>query len=134
MTQIATENKWSDFLYKNQTYEVIGICMDVHRTLGNGFLEIVYKDAIEFELRKREMKYDREREYKIEYKNIILPHKFFADFAIDNQIILEVKASEGGLADEQVAQTINYLKASGCRVGLLVNFGKTSLEYRRLIF
>jgi GxxExxY protein len=134
MTQIDTDGKWPDFLYKNLTYEVIGVCMDVHRTLGNGFLEIVYKDALEFELNNRKLDYEREKEYKIDYKGVILPHKFYADFVIGSSIILEVKAAEGGLADEQVAQTINYLKASGCRIGLLVNFGRTKLEYRRLIF
>ena len=134
MTLIATDDSESEFLYKDETYAVIGICMEVHRTLGHGFLEIVYKDAIEYEIGKRNLSYYRKKEYKIEYKGIILPHKFHADFAIENKIILEVKAAEGGLADDQVAQTINYLKASGCRIGLLVNFGRCRLEYRRLIF
>jgi GxxExxY protein len=75
-----TDVKSAEFPFKEETYEIIGICMDVHRTLGHGFLEIVYKDAIEFEVRKKELSYDREKEYKIEYKGIILPHKFFADF------------------------------------------------------
>jgi len=124
----------SEFLFKEETYESIGICMDVHRTLGHGFLEIVYKDAIEFEVRKKGLPYNREKEYTIEYKGIILPHKFFADFVLFDKIILEIKAAEGGLADDQIAQTINYLKASGCKIGLLVNFGRSKLEYKRLIF
>ena len=124
----------SEFLFKEETYEIIGICMDVHRTLGHGFLEIVYKDAIEFEVRKKGLPYNREKEYTIEYKGIILPHKFFADFVLFDKIILEIKAAEGGLADDQIAQTINYLKASGCKIGLLVNFGHSKLEYKRLIF
>ncbi len=129
----ANTNNYVDFLYKNETYQVIGICMEVHRTLGNGFLEIVYKDAIEFELKKRKQIYLREEEFRIEYKSVILPHKFYADFVIAKEIILEIKANEDGLADVHVAQTINYLKASGFRIGLLVNFGRSSLEYRRLI-
>jgi len=124
----------SEFLFKEETYEIIGICMDVHRTLGHGFLEIVYKDAIEFEVRKKGLPYNREKEYTIEYKGIILPHKFSADFVLFDKIILEIKAAEGGLADDQIAQTINYLKASGCKIGLLVNFGHSKLEYKRLIF
>src|SRR6478609_3828205 len=124
----------SEFLFKEETYEIIGICMDVHRTLGHGFLEIVYKDAIEFDVRKKGLPYNREKEYTIEYKGIILPHKFFADFVLFDKIILEIKAAEGGLADDQIAQTINYLKASGCKIGLLVNFGRSKLEYKRLIF
>ncbi len=132
MTPIDTDG--SGLLYKDETYRVIGICMDVHRTLGHGFLEIVYKDAIEFELKKKHLHYNREKVFTIAYKGTILPHKFYADFAIGDNIILEVKAAEGGLADAQVAQTINYLKASGCRIGLLVNFGRGDLEFRRLIF
>lgn len=134
MTRITTDEDQSALLYGDETYAAIGICMDVHRTLGHGFLEIVYKDAIEFELGKRNLSYEREKQYKIEYKGSILPHKFYADFVISNKIILEVKAAEGGLADEQIAQTINYLKASGCKIGLLMNFGRSKLQHKRLIF
>lgn len=130
MTRITTDEDQSALLYGDETYEAIGICMDVHRTLGHGFLEIVYKDAIEFELEKRNLSYEREKQYKIEYKGSILPHKFYADFVINNKIILEVKAAEGGLADDQIAQTINYLKASGCKIGLLMNFGQSKLQHK----
>ena len=108
--------------------------MDVHRTLGHGFLEIVYKDAIELEVRKKEIPYSREKEYKIVYKGTILPHKFYADFVLFDKIILEVKAAEGGLAEEQIAQTLNYSKVSACKIGLLVNFGRLRLDYKRLIY
>jgi GxxExxY protein len=123
-----------EFPLKDETYEIIGICMEVHRTLGHGFLEIVYKDAIEFEAVNRNLTYCREKEYKIAYKGTILPHKFYADFVLFDRIILEVKAAEGGIADAQIAQMLNYLKASGCKIGLLVNFGRAKLEYKRLIF
>ena len=123
-----------DFPLKEETFEIIGICMDVHGTLGHGFLEIVYKDAIELEVEKKEISYSREREYKIDYKGTILPHKSYADFVLFDKIILEVKAAEGGLADDQIAQTLNYLKVSGCKIGLLVNFGQSRLEYKRLIY
>jgi len=107
--------------------------MEVHNTLGHGFLEIVYKDAIEHEVRKRQFNYCREREYLIQYKEIILPHKFFADFVLFDSIILEVKAVEGGISDDFVSRMLNYLKVSKCKVGLIVNFGRSSLEHRRLI-
>lgn len=123
-----------ELLLKDETYKVIGICMEAHRELGHGFLEIVYKDAIEYELNSRGIPYEREREYRITYKGTILPHHFFADFVVLDNIILEIKAAEGGLADANIAQTINYLKASGCKVGLLVNFGRHRLEYKRLVF
>jgi GxxExxY protein len=124
----------TEFLFKDETYETIGICMSVHQTLGHGFLEIVYKDAIELEMTLKKIKYERERAYEIEYKGLILPHKFYADFVVDDKIILEVKAAEGGLANDQLAQTLNYLRVSNCRIGLLVNFGRTKLEYKRLIY
>lgn len=123
-----------EFLYKDETHQIIGICMEVHRNLGHGFLEIVYKDALELEAIRKEIPVEREKEFRIEYKGTILPHRFFADFVINGKIILEVKAAEGGVSDENIAQTINYLKASGCKVGLLVNFGRSKLEFKRLVY
>ena len=131
---MATDLHSSEFLFKDETYEIIGVCMAVHRELGHGFLEIVYKDAIEFELRNKSIPFDREAEFKISYKGTILKHVFFSDFIVFDNIILEVKAAEGGMSDDNVAQTINYLKVSGCKVGLLVNFGRGRLEYKRLIY
>ena len=122
------------FPFKEETYALIGICMSVHKFLGHGFLEIVYKDAIEFDLQQQAVTFEREKQYSINYKGKILPHKFYADFVIMDNIILEVKAVEGGIAPEQIAQTINYLKASGCKVGLIINFGRTRLEYKRLVY
>ena len=106
--------------------------MEVHKSLGKGFLEIVYKDAIEYECKTSQYQYDREKEFLINYKNIVLPHKFYADFVVFNKIILEIKSCNG-IVDEFVARTINYLAASKLRVGLIVNFGKDSLEYKRLV-
>ncbi len=123
-----------ELVFKEDTYALIGICIEVHRTLGHGFLEIVYKDAIEHELLHREISFSREKQYFINYKEITLPHKFYADFVVNDKIILEVKADEGGIANEQFAQTLNYLKVSGCKVGLLVNFGRIRMEYKRLVF
>ena len=122
------------FPFKEETYSIIGICMEAHKLLGHGFLEIVYKDAIEYEIRKKLIPYSREKEYRIEYKEVILPHKFYADFVLFDNIILEVKAAEGGIADAFVSQMLNYLKASKCKIGLIINFGRDKLEYKRLIF
>ncbi len=108
--------------------------MEVHRHLGHGFLEVVYKDAIEVETLQNEISFVREMEFDVHYKGILLQHKFFADYVIEDNLILEVKAAEGAITDEYVAQTLNYLKVSGCKVGLIVNFGRKSLEYKRLIF
>lgn len=117
---------------QTETYEIIGVCMEVHRNLGHGFLEIVYKDALEFEFKKQSIPYEREKEYDVEYKGVILPHKFYADFIVFNNVILEVKASKG-VADEHYAQVINYLAVSKCKIGLLINFGDPSLYSKRII-
>ncbi len=106
--------------------------MEIHRILRKGFLEVVYKDAFEYELRLRNMIYEREKEYTITYKNIILPHKFFADFVIDNSIILEVK-SKAGMIEQHKAQVLNYLAVSKLKLGLLLNFHEKSLQYQRII-
>lgn len=106
--------------------------MEVHRQLGKGFLEIVYKDAFEFELRMKGILYEREKEYTVTYKNIILPHKFFADFVIDNCIILEIK-SKAGIIEQHQAQVMNYLAVSKLKLGLLLNFHEKSLQYKRII-
>lgn len=121
-----------ELIHKEEVYNIIGICMDVHKQLGKGFLEIVYKDAIEYECRQKQYTYEREKEYLINYKNTILPHKFYADFVLFDKIILEVKSCNG-IVDEFMAQTINYLAASKLKVGLIVNFGKDSLDYKRLV-
>ena len=126
------EIKKEYFPLKDETDKIIGIGIDIHKQMGFGFLEIVYKDAFEFELNKVDILYEREKEYKINYKGIILPHKFYADFVIFNSVILEVKAKDG-IADEDMAQTINYLKCSSCKVGLILNFGRMKLDIKRVV-
>ncbi len=121
-----------DLLYKNENYKIVGICMEVHRILGSGLLENVYKDALEYEFKLHGIPYEREKEYPVDYKGIILPHKFYADFVVYGNIILEVKALNG-IIDAHVAQTINYVKLAKSQLGILVNFGSTSLQYKRLI-
>ncbi len=121
-----------NFILKEETYEVIGLCMEVHSQLGAGFLEIVYKDALEYEFQKANMFYKREQEYCVNYKGTILPHKFFADFVVFDSIGLEIKCASG-IVDEHIAQAINYLKISRNRIALVVNFGETRLNYKRLI-
>ena len=119
-------------LHKEESYQIIGLCIEVHNNLGAGFLEIVYKDALEFEFRRRGIPYTREKEYLVNYKGIILPHKFYADFVVYDSIILEVK-SLSGINDEHIAQCINYLKVSGNQLSLLVNFGDLKLNYKRIV-
>jgi GxxExxY protein len=122
----------AEILYKEESYRIIGICMDVYNNLGSGFLEIVYKDALEYEFRKAGIPYEREKEYKVNYKGIILNHKFYADFVVCDNIILEVK-SVSGIAEEFIAQAINYLKVSNNKLAMIVNFGELKLNYKRIV-
>jgi GxxExxY protein len=123
----------TELIYKEEFYKIIGICMEVHRLLGRGFLEIIYKDALEYEFNKNNIPFEREKEYKIPYKEIILQHKYYADFVVFDKIILEVKAVNG-IIDDFIKQTLNYLSASNNKLGIIVNFGEDSLKYKRLVF
>ena len=122
-----------EYLNKDLTYEIIGKCFEVHNNLGPGFLEIVYKDALQYEFSESNIPFEREVQYHVTYKDIVLPHQFYADFVVFNSIILEVKAIST-ITDESIAQTINYLKVSENRIGLIVNFGEKSLKTKRLIY
>ncbi len=122
----------SDIVYKEESYRIIGLCMEVHNNLGPGFLEIVYKDALEYEFKKANIPYQREKQYDVHYKGITLPHKFYADFVVIDKIILEIKSVQG-ITDEFVAQAINYLKVSNNRLALIANFGELKLNYKRIV-
>ena len=123
----------SEIILKEESYELIGICMEIRRELGMGFKEILYKDALEHELKTKSISYTREKKYKIEYKGIILPHSYNADFIVYGSIILEVKASYM-IVNNFVKQTINYLKASGLQLGIIANFGESSFVSKRVVF
>ncbi len=120
--------------FQDQTETIILKGIEIHKTLGAGFLEIVYKDAFEYEFKSDSIFYEREKEYRITYKGVCLPHRFYADFVIFGNIILEIKAKEGGIAEEDYAQTLNYIRCAGCKVGLILNFGKSRLEIKRVVF
>lgn len=121
----------SSILYKEESYNIIGAAMEVHRIVGNGFTEPVYQDALEVELRMRGIPYEREKTFDLSYKGVKLDKTFRADFVCYNSIIVELK-SVYQLADEHTAQVYNYLKASGLSLGLLLNFGRISLQHERI--
>lgn len=121
------------FPLKNETCQIIGVCMEVQKILGYGFAEVIYKDAIELEFKKDKIPFLRENQLSIHYKGVKLKHQFYADFRCFDEIIIEVKTSNEGILSEHIAQLLNYLKASGNTVGLLINFGKRKLEYQRFI-
>ena len=127
---MADSNEY--YYKKNENYEIVGLCMEVHRILGPGLLEIVYKEALEIEFKNHNIPYKREKEYKVEYKGIILPHKFYADFIVYDDIILEVKSIKE-ISNDHLAQTLNYMKLADTPVGIIANFQNKSLVHRRLI-
>jgi GxxExxY protein len=115
---------------EEETYKIIGICMEVHRILGPGLLEIVYKEALEIEFIENNIPFEREKEFIIEYKGKFLPHRFYADFIVNGDIILEVKAVKE-FSNEHIAQILNYIKLAVSEIGLMVNFQSKSLQYKR---
>ena len=119
-------------IYREESYKIIGLCMEVHGILGKGHSEVVYKDALEYEFSINQIPFSREKSYKIEYKDIILLRGFNADFVVYDKIILESKAIEN-LTNSHVKQTLNYLAASKLKLGLLVNFGEDSLTHKRVV-
>jgi GxxExxY protein len=123
----------ADILFKEESYKIIGACFEVHKILGHGFKEAVYKDALEFELHKLEIPFSREKPYSIYYKEYKLKHYFVADFVVLDAIILEIKTGTY-IGEPYLKQTLNYLKASGLKLGIVINFGKPSLEYQRVLF
>ena len=121
------------FLYKNETYSIIGAAMEVHKILGAGFLEAVYQEALEKEFILRNIPYEREKKLIIWYKGQELSKYYVADFICFDHIIVEIKALTA-LNNEHLSQVINYLKTTNNEIGLLINFGQESLEYKRVIF
>jgi GxxExxY protein len=121
-----------DLYLKEEVYKIIGLCMEVHNILGKGHTEVVYKDALEYEFKINSIPFEREKEYKIQYKDIILPRKYNADFVVFEEIIFEVKAISQ-LTTSDTKQTLNYLASSKNKLGLLVNFGEDSVKYKRII-
>ncbi len=121
-----------NFYKKEENYTIVGLCMEVHRILGPGLLEIVYKDALEIEFRNNNIPFEREKEFFIEYKGVILPHKFYADFIVYDEIILEIKSTKE-ISNEHIAQTINYMKLAESQIGIIANFQNKSLVHKRLV-
>ena len=121
-----------ELLYREETHRLIGLCMEIHRELGKGHGEVIYKDALVVELSRASVPFARERKFEVNYKGVILPYLYYADFVILDKILFEAKAAEK-LTDAHVKQVLNYLAASKLRLGLLVNFGADSLEWKRVV-
>ncbi len=123
------ENK---IVHKDESFNIIGAAMEVHKVVGCGFTEPLYQDALEEELRLRDFPFEREKTYYFTYKGKRLDKIFRPDFVCYNKVIVELK-TVADFTDEHYAQVYNYLKATGMGLGLLINFGKKSLEYKRIL-
>lgn len=121
-----------DYIFKELTFNVIGAAMDVHTHLGNGFLEAIYHEALCMELRSRGIQYESEKPLEVIYKGAKLTKKYIADLVIEDSIIVELK-TKAELTGVDEAQLLNYLKCTGLKLGLLINFGGKSLEWDRKI-
>jgi GxxExxY protein len=115
-----------------RTYEVIGAAMEVHKQLGHGFLEAVYQEALAVEMELREIPFSREVMLPVHYKNRQLAVGYRADFLWFENVVVEIKALRRPSTIEE-AQILNYLKATGLEIGILINFGSRSLEYKRYV-
>jgi len=122
----------TDILFKEESYKIIGACMEVHKKLGSGFLESVYSEALELELKKSGIPFEKEKKLPVYYEDKPLSKYFRADFVCFNSIILELKATKF-LIEADNRQTINNIKATKYKLGLLINFGTPSLTYKRIV-
>ena len=119
-------------IFEKETFAINGAAMEVHSQLGCGFLESVYQEAIEYELRFRNIPFEAQPELSISYKEQTLKHKFRPDLLVFGQVVVELKTLDR-LGPNEDAQMLNYLKATGLPIGLLLNFGASRLQWRRLL-
>ena len=123
----------TELILKDEVYAIVGAAIEVHRELGPGFLEAVYQEALEMELRDRGIPFEAQKPLRISYRGKTLNKEYFADLVCFGQIIVELKALDR-LSGNEEAQILNYLKATGLKVGVLINFGSHGkLEWKRFV-
>ena len=121
----------TELLYKELTFAVIGAAMEVHKVLGSGFLEAVYQTSLEMELSLRGVPFEKQVRLAVTYKDVVVG-EYIADLVVDKKLIVEIKAVSRLIPAHQ-AQAMHYLAATRLRLALLLNFGASSLEHRRVI-
>ena len=121
----------ADLLYSDLTRVIIGAAMEVHSTLGPGFLENVYEEALAVEFGLRNLSFERQKNVDVFYKNVKIKN-YVCDLMVDNKVLIELKALNS-LTTNEHAQTLNYLKATGLKLAIIINFKNQSLEYERLV-
>lgn len=123
----------ADLIYPDESYAIVGACFEVYKDKGHGFLEPVYQECLEIELRLRNIPFESQVVLPLQYKGVELRQGYRADLVCYGRIIVELKAVSA-LADEHRSQLLNYLNATGMRLGLLINFGHhPRLEYERIV-
>jgi len=123
-----------EIILKEESYKIVGACFEVYNAMGCGFLEAVYQECLEIEFSKQTIPFKAQAPLELSYKGQVLEQKYIPDFICFEKVIVEIKALKA-LSDEHRAQVHNYLKATGYRLGLLVNFGQhTKLEYERIVY
>jgi GxxExxY protein len=124
----------TELLYKEEVYAIVGAAMEVYNELGSGFLEAVYQEAMEIELNRTEIAFEPQKLLRISYKGEQLKKEYIADIVCYDKIIVELKALDR-LSGTEESQIINYLKATGIKVGVLINFGShKKLEWKRFVY
>jgi GxxExxY protein len=126
------ETRIGNLAHEDLTKEIIGAAFEVHKTLGYGFLERVYQKALQSELISRGMRVEIEHPIKVAYKGIIVGD-YFADLLVEEAVVVELKIALNYNRQDE-AQLLNELKATGIKVGLLINFGRSKVEFKRLVF
>jgi len=123
----------AEIVFKKESYKIVGACMEVYNQMGCGFLEVVYQECLEIEFAEQAIQFRPQFQLKLKYKDHELQSVFVPDFVCYEKIILEIKGVSD-LHDTHRAQVINYLKATGQKLGLLVNFGQHGrLQYERIV-
>ena len=123
----------SEYLYKKESYAIIGAAMEVYNELGPGFLEVIYHDAMKIELSEQNIPFESEKPLSVCYRGHILPHEYFADLICCDRILVELKAAKD-IHEANLAQVMNYLKATGLALGYVINFGNPEkLQWKRVL-
>lgn len=122
----------TEILFKEESYKIIGLCMKVHKALGAGFLESVYSEALELEFQNNNIPYEKEKKLPVYYNDEPLKKYFRADLICYDSIVLELKATKYSV-EADIRQTLNNIKATNFKLGILINFGTPSLSYKRVV-
>ena len=124
----------AELIFKEEVFAIIGAAMEVHTVLGSGYLEAIYQEALEIESKSRNLPFESQKVLQIRYKEHVLKKEYIADLIYFDKIVVELKALDR-LSGKEESQLLNYLKATGMKVGVLINFGShPKLEWKRLVF